>query len=169
MLETCKIDIKNNEVVIIDDKPRYLKPSYIKTSDRKYEHLKDIGMDLSKYHPSVITNIVGGASDRFLDIKLKPDVLKFVLEAKSKLFKPQYFGYNTKLHKMIKGIDNINKDTISKPNSDKIIKKDNTNKIINNIEALIKEGKMKDAKIYLKNNKINLTEDKYKSIKEALK
>ena len=110
MLETMKITIVDDCVVEANPKNEKKKqqqelPSYIK-DNRKTKYLTDIGMDLTKYHPTVINHVVGGGRKEIPE-NLKPQLIEFAVDAKTKNFQPRMFGHGTQLDRLIKQTYNI--------------------------------------------------------------
>lgn len=168
MLDTMCVKIVNNKVVesecAADRIAKQNKPSYLKTNDRKSQHLIDIGMDLSKYHPKVITSLIGGGRS-ILPEALRAQVLSFALEAIGKHFVPSIFGYNTKLHTIIKTLQD-NTRPYNKKKTD--ISGDQLKSVLNDIEDCLKEGELSEAEEILDKNKSSMPLKVYTKMKQII-
>ena len=115
MLQKCYIKVLNNKVICDGsiEKKEHLE-SKLKTDEmiknkKKSNYLNAIGMDLSKYNPSVLRVMIdGGRTAEKIPDDIKPQLIAFATEANDKGFNPNMFGHNTTLHKFIK---TINKST----------------------------------------------------------
>ena len=116
-IEKCLVKIVNNRVVCdaTEELQKHEKAEKEKTSEmiknkNKMHHLTGIGMELHKYHPTVLrTMIDGGRSSEKIPDALKHQLINFANEAHVKGFNPNIFGHNTTLHKFIKTVHNIPK------------------------------------------------------------
>jgi hypothetical protein len=114
MIEKCQVKILSNRVVcdtpIKDGAKRVEKVDndFVKNK-KKYIHLVEIGMDLNKYHPTIIRTMIDGGRNFKIPEQLKHQLATFAHEAFQKGFNPSLFGYNTTLHKFIKTVNNIPK------------------------------------------------------------
>lgn len=116
-IEKCLVKIVNNRVVCdaTQELQKHEKAEKERVSEMiknkgKMQHLTGIGMDLSKYHPTILrTMIDGGRSSEKIPDALKHQLINFANEAHVKGFNPSMFGYNTTLHKFIKTVHNIPK------------------------------------------------------------
>lgn len=116
-IEKCIVKIANNRVVCDateelqkHEKGEKERVSSMIKNKRKMEHLTGIGMDLTKYHPTVLrTMIDGGRSSDKIPDALKHQLINFANDAHVKGFNPNIFGHNTTLHKFIKTVHKIPK------------------------------------------------------------
>ena len=113
-IDKCKVKIVDNKVVC--DTKQTTSGSGNDTADlmiknkQKMKHLIGIGMDLNKYHPTILrTMIDGGRNSEKIPDQLKPQLIHFANEAHEKGFNPSLYGYNTTLHKFIKSVHKIPK------------------------------------------------------------
>lgn len=127
MIDKCLVKVIANKVVC--DLTTDIKKHEKKEKDRmsemvknklKLNHLEGIGMDLTKYHPTIIRTMIDGGRNFKIPENLKYQLINFANEAHIKGFNPSLFGYNTTLHKFIK---NINKTPTRK-----YVKKQNNTK-----------------------------------------
>ena len=113
MLEKCLVKIMSNKVVcdnqVDTKKEEKLRHEESVKNKQKYAHLVGIGMDLDKYHPTIIRTMVDGGRNFKIPENLKQQLILFANEAHQKGFNPSLFGYNTTLHKFIKTVHNIPK------------------------------------------------------------
>ena len=116
-IEKCMVKIVNNRVVCdaTEELQKHEKAEKERVSEmiknkKKMQHLTGIGMDLTKYHPTVLRTMIDGGrnTDRIPDA-LKHQLINFANEAHVKGFNPSIFGYNTTLHKFIKTVHKIPK------------------------------------------------------------
>lgn len=114
MIEKCQVKILTNKVVcdtpIKEGAKRVEKidNEFVKNK-KKFIHLVEIGMDLDKYHPTIIRTMIDGGRNFKIPEQLKHQLATFAHEAFQKGFNPSLFGYNTTLHKFIKTVNNIPK------------------------------------------------------------
>jgi hypothetical protein len=116
-IEKCMVKVVNNRVVCdaVEELQKHEKAEKERVNEmiknkRKMQHLTGIGMDLTKYHPTVLrTMIDGGRSSDKIPDGLKHQLINFANEAHVKGFNPSIFGYNTTLHKFIKTVHKIPK------------------------------------------------------------
>lgn len=113
MLEKCLVKIVSNKVVCDNNvdvkKEEQIRHAESVKNKKKYNHLADIGMDLQKYHPTIIRTMIDGGRNFKIPEHLKNQLILFANEAHQKGFNPSLFGYNTTLHKFIKTTHNIPK------------------------------------------------------------
>jgi hypothetical protein len=153
MLDAMCVKVVNNKVVEGDCTAERIakqpKPSYIKTSDRKSQHLIDIGVDMSKYHPKVVSALVGGGKSVVPD-SLRPQILAFALDCVSKHFVPSMFGYGTKLVEIIKTITEKPTRTYTKKVA---VSEQEIKNVLDDIQECIEENELEEALDLLKRNK----------------
>jgi hypothetical protein len=113
MIEKCFVKIVGNKVICDNqvetkkiEKERH--DESVKNK-KKFAHLIGIGMDLDKYHPTIIRTMVDGGRNFKIPENLKQQLILFANEAHQKGFNPSLFGYNTTLHKFIKTVHSIPK------------------------------------------------------------
>jgi hypothetical protein len=113
MLEKCLVKIMSNKVICESQaatkKEEKIRHEEAVKNKQKYAHLVGIGMDLDKYHPTIIRTMVDGGRNFKIPENLKQQLILFANEAHQKGFNPSLFGYNTTLHKFIKTVHNIPK------------------------------------------------------------
>lgn len=116
MIEKCLVKVISNKVVCdtSTDIKKYQMQEKDKMSEmiknkKKLNHLEGIGMDLPKYHPTIIRTMIDGGRNFKIPDNLKNQLISFANEAHSKGFNPSLFGYNTTLHKFIKTVHSIPK------------------------------------------------------------
>lgn len=114
MLQKCIVKVVGKKVVCdgsIESKEKL--DSKSKTEEaiknkKKLHHLNSIGMDLTKYHPSILKVMIDGG--RLVDKipnDIKHQLIDFATEAKEKGFNRSMFGHNTTLDKHIKAVHNL--------------------------------------------------------------
>jgi hypothetical protein len=113
MIEKCFVKIVGNKVVC-DNQVETKKIEKERNDEniknkKKFAHLIGIGMDLDKYHPTIIRTMVDGGRNFKIPENLKQQLILFANEAHQKGFNPSLFGYNTTLHKFIKTVHSIPK------------------------------------------------------------
>ena len=111
-IQKCYVKITDNKVVCnTNDKVGTQPTAELQIKNKqKLNHLTGIGMDLTKYHPSILrTMIDGGRNVIKIPDHLKRQLIDFAKEAHDKGFNPSLFGYNTTLHKFIKSVNEIPK------------------------------------------------------------
>jgi len=113
MIEKCFIKVVGNKVVC-DNQVETKKIEKERSDEniknkKKFAHLVGIGMDLDKYHPTIIRTMVDGGRNFKIPENLKQQLILFANEAHQKGFNPSLFGYNTTLHKFIKTVHSIPK------------------------------------------------------------
>ena len=196
MLIKCRVKIVNNRVVCdsekkltekIDKKKDLINEGYgyIKHKD-KLKHLLDIGVDLDKYHPSILRVVCDAGRDSKLTEMIKPQLEMIAKESHEKGFVPSTFGYNNKLHQTIKSISGMPKRKYNKKNiiakkPSKTTKKPEPKKeiegghltdlddVLSEIESDIEAGEITDAESKLKRIKSRIPEKTYKQIINTLR
>ena len=184
MIEKCQVKILSNKVICdskIEDKTKENKEDKLRKYEniknkKKYEHLIDIGVNIDKYHPTVIRNLVDGGRIKVPD-NIKPQITEFTSEAHQKGFNPALFGYNTTLHKSIKQVHNIPTRkyiTSSKKQGGDIIEKvsdvnstdseTNMDDVLSDIETDLKTGNIKDVKKKMKQYRHKIPASYYTAI-----
>ena len=168
MLDTMCVKIVNNKVVESECSAERIskqpKPSYIKTSDRKSQHLIDIGVDMSKYHPKVVNALVGGGKG-LIPESLRPQILAFALDCVSKHFCPSMFGYGTKLVEIIKTV--TEKPTRTYTKKEHVTEKE-LKDVLDDIQSCLEEGEITECEDLLEKNKKILPTKVYTKLKKAL-
>lgn len=114
MLNKCFVKVINNKVVCDNDENTTLKNMdtkklklyenfpYIKNK-HKLEYLLNLGVQLDKYHPSILKSIIDNGREHKIPKDIKEQQMKDIaMEAGSKGFSPSIYGYNNKLHKNVK-------------------------------------------------------------------
>lgn len=154
MLIKCRVKIINNKVVCENDNKLSEKINkkaelintgfgYIKNKD-KLKHLLDIGVDLDKYHPSILKVVCDAGRDSKLNSVIKPQLELIAKEAHGKGFEPSIFGYDNKLHKTVKSVSGyVKRKYNKKPNP---IKKPSTPPIKTPSTPPIKTPSKKEVK-----------------------
>jgi len=194
MLIKCKVKIVNNRVVCdneakITDKLEHKKDiinngyGYIKNKD-KLKHLLDIGIDLDKYHPSILRVVCDSARDSKLNEVIKPQLELIAKEAHGKGFQPATFGYNNKLHKTIKSVSGHITHSYKKKAVKPIVKEPlkpqvkgghltdsdtDIDEILSEIESDIEAGCITDAESKLKTIKKKLPKKLYKKLSSTIR
>tara|TARA_R110000868_G_scaffold244440_3_gene500742 strand:+ start:430 stop:1029 length:600 start_codon:yes stop_codon:yes gene_type:complete len=116
-IEKCLVKVVGSRVVCdtTEELQRHEKENKERANEmvknkKKLHHLTGIGMDITKYHPTILrTMIDGGRNTDKIPQALKHQLINFANEAYVKGFNPALFGYNTTLHKFIKTVHNIPK------------------------------------------------------------
>ena len=193
MLVKCRVHILNNRVVCENDKKLMEKNDekknllnddygYIKNKN-KLKHLLDIGVDLSKYHPSILRAVCDSAKDYKLNDDVKPQLQQIAKESHEKGFIPSTFGSGSKLHKQIKTITghipkkykpriiNPNK-TPTKTQEKKTVEGGSItdlDEILSEIESDLEAGEITDAESKLKAIKHKIPKKVYTKIKSTIR
>lgn len=198
MIEKCLVKIVANRVVCDTtnelkkhEKDKRDKMDEIVKNKRKLNHLVGIGMELSKYHPTVLRTMIDGGRNFKIPDDLKYQLINFANEAYGKGFNPSLFGYNTTLHKFIKTVHKIPKRKYVRkmmPSFDgkgninnielKIIEEDDVinntesetdlDDILSEVEDNINEGNITEVKKKLKQYKHRIPKDYYKKIMDSI-
>jgi hypothetical protein len=198
MIDKCLVKIISNKVVCDtanelkrhESEKREKMDEMIKNK-RKMNHLVGIGMDLHKYHPTVLRTMIDGGRNFKIPDDLKYQLINFANEAHVKGFNPSLFGYNTTLHKFIKTVHKIPKRKYvrkmmptfdGKGNIDnielKVIEEDepinnsesetDLDDILSEVEDNITEGRIEEVKMKLKQYKHRIPKDYYKKIMKSI-
>jgi hypothetical protein len=168
---------------------------YIKNKD-KLKHLMDIGVDLDKYHPSILKVVCDAGRDSKLNSVIKPQLELIAKEAHGKGFEPSIFGYDNKLHKTVKSVSGYvkrkyNKKQIptKKPSSPLVkapTKKEvkgghltesesesdsetDLDEVLSEIESDLEAGEKTDAECKLKKIKSKIPKKVYKKLRESIR
>ena len=176
MLIKCRVKIVNNKVVCENDKKLMDKIEskkeiinegfgYIKHKD-KLKHLLDIGVDLDKYHPSILRVVCDGGRDSKL-----MDVIKPQLEMIAKFHKTvkNISGhvsrkYNKKKAPVMKTpIKEIKGGHLSESDDEDV------DEILSGIESDIEAGELTDAETKLKTIKNKIPKKIYKKLSSTIR
>jgi hypothetical protein len=198
MLIKCRVKIVNNRVVCdnekkLTDKIEHKKHimnegfGYIKNKD-KLKHLIDIGVDLDKYHPSILRVVCDSARDSKLNDVIKPQLQMIAKEAHGKGFSPSQFGYNNKLHKTIKSVSNYVKHSYNKKGGKEPVKtqpkttvkggnmsesesssNEDLDDVLSEIESDLEAGCVTDAENKLKTIKNKIPKKVYKKLSATIR
>ena len=198
MLIKCRVKIVNNRVVgdnekKLTDKIEHKKDimnegfGYIKNKD-KLKHLIDIGVDLDKYHPSILRVVCDSARDSKLNDVIKPQLQMIAKEAHGKGFSPSQFGYNNKLHKTIKSVSNYVKHSYNKKGGKAPVKaqpkttvkggnmsesesssSEDLDDVLSEIESDLEAGCVTDAENKLKTIKNKIPKKVYKKLSATIR
>jgi hypothetical protein len=195
MIDKCLVKIVSNRVVCDTtnelkkhEKEKRDKMNEIVKNKRKMNHLIGIGMDLSKYHPTILRTMIDGGRNFKIPDDLKYQLINFANEAHVKGFNPSLFGYNTTLHKFIKTVHKIPKrkyvrkmmptfdgkgkvDTIELKvieDVDDIESETDLDDILSEVEDNITEGKIDEVKKKLKHYKHRIPKEYYKKIMNSI-
>ena len=181
MIEKCLVKILSNKVVC-DNTTETKKEAKIKHDEavknkQKFSHLVGIGMDLDKYHPTIIRTMIDGGRNFKIPENLKQQLILFANEAHQKGFNPSLFGYNTTLHKFIKTVHNIpkRKYTIKGKGQDVKSKKEESSSeseesetdldaVLSDVESDIKGGRINQVKLKMKKYKHRIPTTYYNEI-----
>jgi len=194
-IEKCLVKIVNNRVVCdaVEELQKHEKAEKERVSEmiknkKKMHHLTGIGMDLTKYHPTVLRTMIDGGrnTDRIPDA-LKYQLINFANDAHVKGFNPAIYGYNTTLHKFIKTVHKIPKrkyikkqvsfqgghqvenkavcESSSESSSDSETDLDD---ILSEVEEDIKGGNIPAVKKKLKKYKHRIPKEYYKKIMQTI-
>lgn len=181
MIEKCLVKILSNKVVC-DNTTETKKEAKIKHDEavknkQKFSHLVGIGMDLDKYHPTIIRTMIDGGRNFKIPENLKQQLILFANEAHQKGFNPSLFGYNTTLHKFIKTVHNIpkRKYTIKGKGQDVKSKKEESSSeseesetdldaVLSDVESDIKGGRINQVKLKMKKYKHRIPATYYNEI-----
>lgn len=185
MIEKCLVKILSNKVVC-DNTVETKKEAKIKHDEavknkQKFSHLVGIGMDLDKYHPTIIRTMIDGGRNFKIPENLKQQLILFANEAHQKGFNPSLFGYNTTLHKFIKTVHNIPKrkyNIKSKPKEVKSVIKEkpiteseeseesetDLDAVLSDVESDIKGGRINQVKLKMKKYKHRIPTTYYNEI-----
>ena len=183
MLEKCLVKIVSNKVVCDNNvdvkKEEQIRHAESVKNKQKYNHLADIGMDLQKYHPTIIRTMIDGGRNFKIPEQLKNQLILFANEAHQKGFNPSLFGYNTTLHKFIKTIHNIPKRKYNMKNKP-IVKKESSSEsssesetdlddVLSDVEKDIEQGRISEVKKKLKKYKNRIPVAYYNGIMKSIK
>lgn len=208
MLIKCRVKIINNKVVCENDNKLSEKINkkaelintgfgYIKNKD-KLKHLLDIGVDLDKYHPSILKVVCDAGRDSKLNSVIKPQLELIAKEAHGKGFEPSIFGYDNKLHKTVKSVSGYikrkynKKSTPAKTASTPPIKTQpkkevkgghlsasdsdsnsdsdsDLDEVLSEIESDLEAGEITDAECKLKKIKHKLPKKIYKKLSKSIR
>lgn len=194
MLVKCRVKIVNNRVVCDNEKKLIEKIEhkkdiinngygYIRNKD-KLKHLLDIGVDLDKYHPSILRVVCDSARDSKLNEIIKPQLELIAKEAHGKGFLPSTFGYNNKLHKTIKTVSGYVKHNYKKKTNKPIDKTPvktpikgghmsesdtDIDDVLSEIESDLEAGEITDAENKLKTIKNKIPKKVYKKISSTIR
>lgn len=194
MLVKCRVKIVNNRVVCDNEKKLIEKIEhkkdiinngygYIRNKD-KLKHLLDIGVDLDKYHPSILRVVCDSARDSKLNEIIKPQLELIAKEAHGKGFLPSTFGYNNKLHKTIKTVSGYVKHNYKKKANKPIEKMPvktpikgghmsesdtDIDDVLSEIESDLEAGEITDAENKLKTIKNKIPKKVYKKISSTIR
>jgi hypothetical protein len=174
--------------VICDNSVDVKKEEQIKHAEgvknkKKYNHLADIGMDLQKYHPTIIRTMIDGGRNFKIPDNLKNQLILFANEAHQKGFNPSLFGYNTTLHKFIKTVHNIPKrkynmkggshlkkeESSSSSSSSEEEEETDLDAVLSDVEDDLKGGRISDVKKKLKKYKHRIPVAYYNGIMKSIK
>jgi hypothetical protein len=190
MLEKCMVKVLSNKVVC-DNAVDVKKEEQVRHAEsvknkRKYTHLEGIGMDLTKYHPTIIRTMVDGGRDFKIPEQLRNQLVLFANEAHEKGFNPSLFGYNTTLHKFIKEVHNIPKrkyvmkggaKTRAKPvesssesesSSSESESETDLDAVLSDVERDVKGGRIGEVKKTLKRYKHRIPPSYYNGIMKSI-
>jgi hypothetical protein len=182
MIEKCFVKIVSNKVICdnqVDSKKveKDRNDESIKNK-KKLSHLNGIGMDLEKYHPTIIRTMIDGGRNFKIPENLKQQLILFANEAHQKGFNPSLFGYNTTLHKFIKTVHNIPKRKYSvKGKGVEIPKKKeesesesetDIDEILSSVESDIEGGRITAVKSKLKKYKHRIPANYYNKIMDNI-
>lgn len=198
MIDKCLVKIISNKVVCdtANELKRHEcekreKMDEIVKNKRKLNHLVGIGMELTKYHPTVLRTMIDGGRNFKIPDDLKHQLINFANEAHVKGFNPSLFGYNTTLHKFIKTVHKIPKRKYIRkmmPTFDgkgninnielKIVEEDepinnsesetDLDDILSEVEDNINEGNITEVKKKLKQYKHRIPKEYYKKIMNSI-
>jgi molecular chaperone DnaK (HSP70) len=131
-MNKCFVRVINNKIICENDENNliqnldkkkltiYENYPYIKNK-HKLEYLINLGVQLDKYHPSILKSIIDNGRDHKIPNEIKETQMKEIaMEAGKKGFSPSIYGYNNKLHKNVKIATNhikrkYNKKVVNKP------------------------------------------------------
>ena len=194
-IEKCLVKIVGTRVVCdaTEELQRHEKENKERANEmvknkKKLHHLTGIGMDITKYHPTVLrTMIDGGRNTDKIPDALKHQLINFANEAHVKGFNPALFGYNTTLHKFIKTVHNIPKRKYVKKQVslqggqvvNKIVSESESSSsssesetdldgILSEVEEDLKGGNIPAVKKKLKKYKHRIPKEYYKKILQSI-
>jgi hypothetical protein len=193
MIEKCFVKIVGNKVVC-DSNVETKKIEKERNDEnvknkKKFSHLIGIGMDLDKYHPTIIRTMVDGGRNFKIPENLKQQLILFANEAHQKGFNPSLFGYNTTLHKFIKTVHSIPKrkynikgkgvEVVAPIPVKEIAKKKveikdesesetDLDDILSSVESDIEGGRIKAVKLKMKKYKHRIPVNYYNKIMENI-
>ena len=192
MIEKCLVKVVGNRVVCDTstdikkhEKEEKDKMNELVKNKRKLNHLEGIGMDLGKYHPTVIRTMIDGGRNFKIPDQLKHQLINFANEAHIKGFNPSLFGYNTTLHKFIKTVHKIPKrnyvkkvntingkgmpiQSIQEEESSSSESETDLDEILSDVESDLKSGDIKEVKKKLKKYKHRIPKDYYNKIIKSI-
>jgi hypothetical protein len=188
MIEKCQVKILSNKVIcdtpIKDGAKRveHIDNDFIKNK-KKFVHLVEIGMDLNKYHPTIIRTMIDGGRNFKIPEQLKHQLATFAHEAFQKGFNPSLFGYNTTLHKFIKTVNNIPKrkynmkgkgasaDVAPPTDVETSSEEDETDidAILSEVESDLENNRIDEVKIKIKKYKHKIPPQYYNTIMKSIK
>ena len=185
MIEKCFVKIVSNKVVC-DSQVETKKIEKERNDEniknkKKFAHLIGIGMDLDKYHPTIIRTMVDGGRNFKIPENLKQQLILFANEAHQKGFNPSLFGYNTTLHKFIKTVHSIPKrkynikgkgnevvapvkETPKKKVEEKNESETDIDDILSSVESDIEGGRINAVKLKMKKYKHRIPANYYNEI-----
>ena len=185
MIEKCFIKVVGNKVICdsqVDSKKieKERNDENIKNK-KKLGHLTGIGMDLNKYHPTIIRTMIDGGRNFKIPENLKQQLILFANEAHQKGFNPSLFGYNTTLHKFIKTVHNIpkrkynikgagqavivpNKEIAKKKKEPESESETDMDAILSSVESDIEGGRINAVKLKMKKYKHRIPANYYNEI-----
>jgi len=182
MIEKCFVKIVVNKV-ICDNQVDSKKVEKDRNDDavknkRKLSHLNGIGMDLDKYHPTIIRTMIDGGRNFKIPENLKQQLILFANEAHQKGFNPSLFGYNTTLHKFIKTVHkipkrkyNIKGKGVEAPKKKEEVESESEtdmDDILSSVESDIEGGRINDVKLKLKKYKHRIPANYYNKIMDNI-
>lgn len=200
-IQKCHVKIVENKVVCDvpiekNDREHQDKTNNMIKNKQKLNHLNGIGMELSKYHPTILrTMIDGGRNAEKIPDNLKHQLINFAKEAHDKGFNPSLFGYNTTLHKFIKTVNEIPKRPyikkhvrfqgkgnikenikleVKEPSSESSSSSSSSesetdlDEILSEVEADVKGGRISSGKKKLKKYKHRIPVSYYKKIMDSI-
>lgn len=173
MIEKCLVKVVGNRIICdadINTKREEKKDNPMIKNKMKFNYLVDIGMELKKYHPTIIRTMIDGGRNFKIPENIKHQMSLFATEAYEKGFNPSLFGYNNTLHKLIKQVHNIPKQKrISKKKEIESSESEtDLDSILSEIESDIEHDRIKDVKKKIKKYKYKIPADYYKKILNSI-
>jgi hypothetical protein len=191
MIQKCSVKIIGNKVVCDNITTEKEQPNVevknFKNKD-KLKHLIDIGMDIKKYHPTILRTMIEGGRNFKIPETLRNQLILFATEAHEKGFNPSLFGYNTTLHKFIKSVHKIpkrkyimkkkqggmmtpiKKEQIQSSSSSSSSESDtDIEDVLEGIEDNLQGGRITEVKQALKKYKNKIPDVYYKTVLKSIK
>jgi len=176
MIEKCLVKVISNKVICdsVSDTKKYEKHEKDKMNEmiknkKKLSHLEGIGMDISKYHPTIIRTMIDGGRNFKIPENLKNQLISFANEAYTKGFNPSLFGYNTTLHKFIKTVHKIPKRKYVKKGGNIAVKSSSESSSESSSQSETDlDGILSDVENDLKGGNIKGVKDKMKQYKHRI-